>query len=83
MAGPCQASPNIDVLIFGRALSGVGAAGIFISALSIIARVMKLETRPVIFAMFGGLFAVSSIVGPLVGGAFTEYVSWRWCFYIK
>ncbi|KAG8895925.1 hypothetical protein FRB99_000275 [Tulasnella sp. 403] len=79
----CGAAPNINVLIFGRAFAGVGAAGIFVSCLAIIATITRLEQRPILFGLFGGVFALSSVVGPLMGGAFTDHVSWRWCFYIN
>ncbi|KAG8743762.1 hypothetical protein FRC10_011482 [Ceratobasidium sp. 414] len=64
-------------------VAGAGAAGIFISILSIIAQVTRLEDRPLLFGLFGAVFAISSVAGPLVGGAFTDHVSWRWCFYIN
>ncbi|KAI5476421.1 MFS transporter, partial [Pseudohyphozyma bogoriensis] len=79
----CGVAPNVDVLIFGRAFAGCGAAGIFVSCLSIIADVTRLEDRPKLLGLFGGVFAVSSVIGPLLGGAFTDKVSWRWCFYIN
>ncbi|KAH7333563.1 ABC transporter [Rhizoctonia solani] len=79
----CAVAPSAEFLIFGRAVAGTGAAGIFISILSIIAQVTRLEDRPLLFGLFGAVFAVSSVVGPLVGGAFTDHVSWRWCFYIN
>lgn len=79
----CGVAPNINVLIFGRAFAGVGAAGIFVSGLAILATITRLEQRPLLFGLFGAVFALSSVVGPLMGGAFTDHVSWRWCFYIK
>lgn len=51
-------APNIDVLIFGRAFAGVGAAGIFVAVLSIIAEVTRLEQRPKLLGLFGAVFAV-------------------------
>ncbi|KAB5591533.1 Major facilitator (MFS1) transporter-like protein [Ceratobasidium theobromae] len=79
----CAVAPNMEFLIFGRAVAGAGGAGIFVAVLSIIAQVTRLEQRPVLFGSFGAVFALSSVVGPLLGGAFTDHVSWRWCFYIN
>ncbi|KAG8885078.1 hypothetical protein FRB97_002243 [Tulasnella sp. 331] len=79
----CGVAPNINVLIFGRAFAGCGAAGIFVSALAILARISRIEQRPILFGLFGAVFALSSVIGPLLGGAFTDHVSWRWCFYIN
>lgn len=63
----CAAAPTVNVLIFGRAFSGCGAAGIFVAVLSIVAEVTRLEDRPKLLGLFGGVFAVSSIIGPLLG----------------
>ncbi|KZT62115.1 ABC transporter [Calocera cornea HHB12733] len=79
----CGVAPNVNVLIFGRAFAGIGAAGIFVSILSIIAQITRLEDRPMLFGSFGAVFAVSSVIGPLLGGAFSDHVTWRWCFYIN
>lgn len=79
----CGVASSMQVLIFGRAVAGCGAAGITICSIATIASFTRLEDRPVLFGLFGGLIAISSIVGPLLGGVFTDRVSWRWCFYIN
>jgi MFS family permease len=56
---------------------------IFVSVITIIAQITRLEQRPALFGAFGAVFGLSSVIGPLMGGAFTDHVSWRWCFYIN
>ncbi|KAG9047821.1 hypothetical protein FS837_001417 [Tulasnella sp. UAMH 9824] len=73
----CGAAPNVETLIIGRAIAGVGASGIFTSCLAVLAVVTRLDTRPILFGLFGGVFAVANVIGPLLGGAFTDHVSWR------
>ncbi|KAG9033576.1 hypothetical protein FRB95_014654 [Tulasnella sp. JGI-2019a] len=79
----CGAAQSMDVLIFGRAFAGAGAAGIFVTTLCILARITRIEQRALLFGLFGAVFALSSVVGPLLGGAFTDHVSWRWVFFIN
>lgn len=52
-------------IIWGRAISGVGAAGMFVSMLQILAQVTRLEDRPKLFGLFGGCFGAASVIGPL------------------
>ncbi|KAF7328388.1 Major facilitator transporter-like protein [Mycena venus] len=80
LCGVCQ---NVDQLIAGRTIAGVGAAGIFVGLFQVIAQVTRLEDRPQLFGLFGAVFALSAVIGPLIGGALTDNVSWRWCFFIN
>ena len=57
----CAVAPNMNVLIFGRAFSGVGAAGIFGSVIAIIAEIAPIEKRPALFGSFGADFALASV----------------------
>ncbi|KAJ2994926.1 hypothetical protein NUW58_g1419 [Xylaria curta] len=79
----CAAAPTSPVLIFGRAFLGLGAAGILQGALAIITDVVKLEQVPLFQGVVTSSLVVSSTLGPVIGGALTQFVSWRWCFWIN
>ncbi|CAJ2512383.1 Uu.00g053980.m01.CDS01 [Anthostomella pinea] len=79
----CGAAPNSIVFIVGRAIAGLGGAGIFSGVQIIMIPMIPLRKRAMFQGIFGTVFGLASVLGPLVGGAFTESVSWRWCFYVN
>ncbi|KAJ9143454.1 Major facilitator superfamily protein [Pleurostoma richardsiae] len=79
----CGSAPSSLTLIIGRAIAGAGSGGVMGGVMQTIVILIPLHKRPVYNAMFSALFAISSVVGPLIGGALTEKLSWRWCFYIN
>lgn len=79
----CGAAPNSVAFIFGRAIAGLGSCGISAGTIVIMSDTVPVQKRPMVTGSMGSIFGVSSVVAPLLGGAFTDRVSWRWCFYIN
>ena len=78
----CAAAPNSPAFIIGRAIAGLGAAGIFQGSLGIIGLSVELEKRPLYMGIVISLFGIAVCLGPVLGGVFTDKVSWRWCFWM-
>ncbi len=74
---------SMTTLIFARALQGLGAGGIMPLAFIIIGEMFSLEQRAKMQGFFSGVWGVSSIIGPLLGGFIVEQLSWRWVFYVN
>lgn len=79
----CALAPSSYALIIGRAVAGMGASGIFAGGFTVLTTIIPLHKRAVWTGAMGSVFAISSIIGPILGGAFAQDVTWRWCFYIN
>jgi MFS family permease len=79
----CAVAKDSTTLIVGRAIAGMGGAGIASGAYTILAFSAPPKQTAAFTGILGAIYAVASVIGPLLGGVFTDNLSWRWCFYIN
>ncbi|KAK6821547.1 hypothetical protein RU639_007677 [Aspergillus parasiticus] len=76
-------APTTATLVLGRSISGMGCAGIISGVFTMVVQSFPLRRRPFFTGIAAGVEGASATVAPLLGGALTDSISWRWCFYIN
>lgn len=79
----CGTANSMTQLIIYRAIQGIGGGALMPIVFTIIFDIFPAEKRGKMQGLFGAVFGLSSILGPLAGAFFTDYVNWRWCFYVN
>ncbi|GAA0603428.1 MDR family MFS transporter [Streptomyces crystallinus] len=79
----CGVSQNMGQLIAFRALQGLGGGGLMVLSMAIVGDLVSPRERGRYQGLFGAVFGATSVLGPLLGGLFTEHLSWRWVFYVN
>ncbi|GAM40948.1 hypothetical protein TCE0_041f13692 [Talaromyces pinophilus] len=79
----CALSTNLAMNIAGRAIQGGGGGGIIVLANITVSDLVSVRERPMYYGLFGVTWALAGALGPIIGGALTTKVTWRWCFYLN
>jgi EmrB/QacA subfamily drug resistance transporter len=79
----CGLSSSMSMLVASRALQGIGGGGLMVTATALIGEVIPLRERGRYQGAMGAVFGVTTVIGPLLGGYFTDHFTWRWAFWIN
>jgi EmrB/QacA subfamily drug resistance transporter len=79
----CGLSSSMSMLVGSRALQGIGGGAILVTAMAVVGEVIPLRERGRYQGGLGAVFGVTTVIGPLLGGYFTDELSWRWAFWIN
>ena len=79
----CGLAGSMTMLVASRALQGIGGGAIMVTATALIGEVIPLRDRGRYQGALGAVFGVTTVIGPLLGGFFTDHLSWRWAFWIN
>ncbi|RDW67185.1 MDR family MFS transporter [Aspergillus mulundensis] len=79
----CGFAPNSNTFIAGRAIAGIGASGVASGGFVIVLTVSPEKSKPLLLGICSSCFALGLVLAPVIGGAFTEKASWRWCFWVN
>jgi len=79
----CGLAKTMPELIVARALQGLGAGGLLPLAFIIVGDIFTLDQRAKVQGLFAGVWGISSVIGPLLGGFLVDYISWHWVFWIN
>ena len=79
----CGLATSMSMLVASRALQGIGGGAVMVTAMAVIGEVIPLRDRGRYQGALGAVFGVTTVIGPLLGGFFTDHLSWRWAFWIN